>query len=65
MITFSEKDVKKPIFGGCFHGECWYKCPWCGEAFEYYDTVFEREFNKTLNPKIYQHKKCGKFINMN
>ena len=64
MVAFNEEDVKSPISGPCFHGECWYKCPWCGEAFEYYDIVFERGLIKTENPKIYQHKECGKFINM-
>lgn len=58
-------DVRRPSFGACFHGETWYMCPRCGRSFEYYDTVFERDFRK-IKEYIYQDTKngCGQVLNM-
>ena len=56
-----ENRPKRPIFGDSFHGETWYKCPQCGEAYEFYDTVFERGFEKTDETGIVKHK-CGCLI---
>lgn len=57
------ENVRRPISGAYFHGECWYKCPKCNEAFEFYDAIYEYGFILIKN-KIYQHNKCGQLINM-
>lgn len=57
------ENVKRPLSGACFHGECWYKCPKCGNAFEFFDTHFERGFTH-IRKKIYQHNECGQLIDM-
>ena len=53
----------KPDFGACFHGECWYTCPRCGGAFEFYQTVHEHGFTH-LQDNLYKHIKCGQVIEM-
>ena len=59
------ENVKRPMSGACFHGECWYRCPKCNAAFEYWDTHFERNF-RCIRKNIYQHTKddCGQLIDM-
>lgn len=55
-------EVTKPASSGaCFHGECWYICPWCNKAFEFWDTQFERGFTK-VEDKLYRHNDCGKLV---
>ena len=54
--------AKIPILCVSFHGESWYRCPWCNEEYEYYDTVFERGFEKTNENRVYKHKKCGNYV---
>ena len=52
----------KPAKGcSCFHGEIWYEWPWCGKTFEFFDTQFERGFEK-IDGKLYRHKNCGKLV---
>ena len=62
LIDKDRENIKHAINGDSFHGETWYKCPHCYKAFEYYDTVFERGFNKTDNPKVFIHIECGKKV---
>ena len=52
------KDIKHTIFQTAFHGETYFKCPWCGESFEDYDVDFGRGFEKTDTEGVYMHK-CG------
>ena len=56
------ENILRPISGVCFHGEIWFKCPKCCEAFEFFDAQFERNFIHVRN-QIYQHK-CGQLIDM-
>ena len=56
------ENVSRPCSGACFHGETWYRCPKCHEAFEYFDAIFERGFTH-IKGSIYQHK-CNQLINM-
>lgn len=58
------ENTKHAIYGDSFHGETWYRCPHCNKAFEYWDTVFERGFKKTDNPKVFIHTECGKKVIM-
>ena len=52
-------NIKSLLDGACFHGECWYRCPDCNEAFEFYDTEFERGFTAIdKKNRVYKHK-CG------
>lgn len=51
--------VKPAIKCASFHGEDWYKCPYCGKSFEFYDTEFQRGFTKTDKHAIYIHNNCG------
>ena len=55
------KKGKKANFMNAFHGETWYNCPFCGESFEYFDTWYSRDFEKTEFKDIYKHK-CGNYI---
>ncbi len=34
--------IKEAIGAACFHGETWYRCPYCDTSFEYFDAVFGR-----------------------
>lgn len=29
-----KSEVKNLVSGPCFHGECWYQCPYCGKGIE-------------------------------
>ena len=60
-MTYNGEKTKPAINGECFHGESWYTCPWCNQAFEFWDTQFEEGFIKIENG-IYRHKNCGKLI---
>ena len=55
------KDIDYGKFIDSFHGETWYKCPWCNKSYESYDMTFERGFEKTEIPRVYRHE-CGKYI---
>ena len=35
--------IEKAKFEKTFHGETWYRCPYCNKPFEYYDALFERK----------------------
>ena len=59
----NEREIKKPYFQTSFHGETWYKCPYCGKSFEYFDAVFGRGFKKTDKKGILEHN-CGNLIDM-
>ena len=61
FMKYKEEQTKPARFGAGFHGECWYKCPWCNKAFEFYDTQFERGFQK-IDDKLYRHNECGKLV---
>ena len=37
-MTYNGEKTKPAINGECFHGESWYTCPWCNQAFEFWDT---------------------------
>ena len=54
---------KKPECVAFFHGETWYKCPFCGKQFEYYFTQNGRGFEETKTPKVYKHE-CGGLVDM-
>lgn len=44
-----------------FHGEDWYKCPNCGEQFEYYEAYYERcGFKRADEQRTYICPKCKK-----
>lgn len=50
--TSVNKEVAlKPALCASFHGESWYKCPTCGESFEFYDAFF----NGSRCPHCKQH----------
>ena len=57
------ENVRTPIGGACFHGECWLRCPKCDKAFEVYDTKFERGFTH-IRGNIYRHDACGQLLDM-
>jgi len=57
------ENVKRPRSGECFHGECWYRCPKCNGAFEYWDAIYERKGITHIKNKIYLHE-CGQLIDM-
>lgn len=53
--------VPEAIGIASFHGEDWYKCPNCGEQFEYYDAYHEwHGFKKADEPRTYICPKCKK-----
>lgn len=58
---YKEEQAKPALAGACFHGECWYKCPWCNKPFEFWDTQYERGFTK-VKDKTYRHKQCGGLV---
>ena len=51
LKPFKDSEIKKAAVSlACFHGETWYKCPWCGKNFEHFDAVYERKgITKTGN----------------
>lgn len=61
MSSYNKNEIKKAKFQTSFHGEIWYRCPFCNESFELFDTKFQRGFEK-LDDHIYKHKKCGNII---
>lgn len=61
MIKYNENELKKAEFQTTFHGETWYRCPYCNESFELFDAKFERGFKK-LDDNVYLHNKCGNII---
>ena len=60
-----ESDIKKPLPGASFHGECWFRCPKCKKAFEFWDTRYAGSF-KHIEGNIYEHLEngCGQLIDM-
>lgn len=55
---------KRAIAGESFHGESWYRCPWCNSSFEFYETWYSKDFSAIDERKnIYLHK-CGHLIDM-
>ena len=52
--------LKRANYGACFHGETWFRCPHCDKAFEFYDTVFERNGIKKTEEKGVFICSCGK-----
>lgn len=33
LKPFKDSEIKKAAVSlACFHGETWYKCPWCGKT---------------------------------
>lgn len=57
-------EVKSAVGQTAFHGESWYKCPHCGQSFEFWDTRFERGFRKTDDEHIFIHESCGKKLSI-
>ena len=58
---YKGKVIEKALLCAFFHGESWYKCPYCDKSFEFYDTQFSSEFEK-LDDHIFLHKPCGNII---
>ena len=53
--------VPEARHGGYFHGEDWYRCPHCGEAFEFYEAQYEdRGIKKTEKKDVFICGRCGK-----
>ncbi len=48
--------IPNALYGACFHGEVWVKCPKCGEALE---VVGAHPIDKVNGYRIYKCKKCG------
>ena len=65
MFEKNGQKVKRAFCAASFHGETWYKCPFCNGSFEFYDTQFGRGFIKTDSPGVYLHKKCGNYLELN
>ena len=63
VIEADNENIMRPVFGASFHGECWFRCPKCEAAFEYWDAVFERRGFKHVRDKLYKHE-CGQVIDM-
>lgn len=51
-----------------FHGESWYKCPYCNYRFEYYQAVYGEEFKPkdgmTSDKQTFVCPECGKLFKM-
>lgn len=42
MDPTDDNKPKKPMFMTSFHGETWYRCPYCKESFEFYEVRNDR-----------------------
>ena len=56
--------IEKAIFEKAFHGETWYRCPYCNKLFEYYDVLAERKGLKKVKEQnnICIACSCGKLF---
>jgi len=48
--------IPNALYGACFHGEVWVRCPKCLEAIE---IVGARPVDEVKGYRIYKCRKCG------
>ena len=60
---YNREDTKPAEGVSHFHGESWYRCPWCNKTFEFFDTQFQRGF-QMVDDGLYRHDECGKLLTL-
>lgn len=51
--------IPQALYGACFHGEVWIRCPFCQEGLE---TMGAKEEYCNAKFRFYKCKKCGKLF---